>query len=286
MNEMSGKTVLITGATNGIGRAAAMALAKMGAGLTIVGRSPQKTDVTVQELRALGLGPVEGLVADLSSMAEVRRLADDFRRRHDRLDVLINNAGGIFASRQLTADGYEMTFAFNHLAYFLLTNLLLDLLIASAPSRIVNVSSRSHESGKMDFADLQGEKSYGMGGNRAYGQSKLANVMFTYELARRLAGTGVTVNALHPGVVATGFGENNSGAVGAAMRIFHRFSITPEEGADTVVYLASSPDVAGVSGKYWVKRQAVDSSPASHDEAAQKRLWELSAQMSGQEVRE
>jgi NAD(P)-dependent dehydrogenase (short-subunit alcohol dehydrogenase family) len=286
MNEMAGKTVLITGATNGIGQAAALELARMGAGLVIVGRSPQKTDSTVQEIRALGQGLVEGLVADLSSMAEVRRMADEYRQRHDRLDVLINNAGAIFASRQLTADGYEMTFAVNHLAYFLLTNLLLDLLIASAPSRIVNVSSRAHEGGKMDFADLQGEKSYGMGGNRAYGQSKLANVMFTYELARRLAGTGVTVNALHPGVVATGFGENTGGAMGAAMRVFHRFSLTPEEGADTVVYLASSPEVAGVSGKYWVKRQPVSSSPASYNEAAQKRLWEISTQMTRMEVRD
>jgi NAD(P)-dependent dehydrogenase (short-subunit alcohol dehydrogenase family) len=286
MNELSGKTVLITGATNGIGRAAATGLTKLGASLVVVGRSPAKTDVTVQELRALGLGPVEGLVADLSSIAEVRRLADEFRRQHDRLDVLVNNAGAIFASRQLSADGYEMTFALNHLSYFLLTNLLLDRLIASAPARIVNVASRAHESAKLDFADLQGEKSYGMGGNRAYGQSKLANVMFTYALARRLARTGVTANSLHPGVVATGFGENNGGAIGAAMRVFHSFSISPEEGADTVVFLASSPEVAGVSGKYFTKRQPVASSPASYDEAAQKRLWEISAQMTGLEVRD
>jgi len=286
MNELSGKTVLITGATNGIGRAAATGLARLGASLVVVGRSPSKTDATVQELRALGQGPVEGLVADLSSMAEVRRLADEVRQKHDRLDVLVNNAGAIFASRQLSADGYEMTFALNHLSYFLLTNLLLDLLTASAPARIVNVASRAHEGGKLDFADLQEEKSYSMGGNRAYGQSKLANVMFTYEQARRLVGTGVTANALHPGVVATGFGENNTGVMHTAMSIFHRFSIPPEEGADTVVYLASSPEVAGVTGKYFVKRQPVPSSPASYDEAAQKRLWEISAQMTGLEVRD
>ncbi len=287
---MHGKTILITGATNGIGKVAAMELAKMGAHTVIVGRSPSKTDGTVQEIRAQttadGSHPtVEGLVADLSSMAEVRRLAGEFRQRFSRLDVLINNAGGLFADRQVTADGYERTFAFNHLAYFLLTNLLLDTLIASAPSRVVNVSSRAHEGAVLNFDDLQNEKIYGYGGYRAYGQSKLANLLFTYELARRLEGTGVTVNALHPGSVATGFGENNAGAMRLAMRLFHLFSLTPAQGADTLVYLASSPDVAGVTGKYWVKRQPVPSSPASYDEAAQKRLWEISALLTGIENR-
>jgi NAD(P)-dependent dehydrogenase (short-subunit alcohol dehydrogenase family) len=290
MNDMNGKTILITGATNGIGKVAALELAKMGATTVIAGRSPVKTDVTVQEIRAQttqegGHPTVEGLVADLSSMAEVRRLADEFRARYSRLDVLINNAGGIFADRQVTVDGYEWTFAFNHLSYFLLTNLLLDMLIASAPSRVVNTSSRAHEGAVLNFDDLQNEKNYGFGGYRAYGQSKLANVMFTYELARRLEGTGVTVNAVHPGAVATGFGVNNGGAMRVAMRVFHQFALTPEQGADTLIYLASSPEVAGVTGKYWTKRQPVPSSRVSYDEAAQKRLWDVSAQLTGLENR-
>jgi NAD(P)-dependent dehydrogenase (short-subunit alcohol dehydrogenase family) len=195
--------------------------------------------------------------------------------------VLVNNAGGIFASRQLTADGYELTFALNHLAYFLLTNLLLDMLKANAPARIVNVSSGAHLGATLDFANLQNEQHYSAGGMCAYGQSKLDNLLFTYELARRLSGTGVTVNALHPGTVATGFGENNRGGMRVAMQIFHLFSLTPEQGADTIIYLASSPEVAGVTGKYWEKRKPVQSSPASYDEATQRRLWEVSAQMVG-----
>jgi NAD(P)-dependent dehydrogenase (short-subunit alcohol dehydrogenase family) len=281
MNEIAKKVILITGATNGIGKAAALALARQGANGVIVGRSPEKTQATVKEIQEQsGNSRVEGLVADLSSLAEVRRLAQAFQAQYPRLDVLINNAGGYFTRREVTVDGYERTFAFNHLAYFLLTNLLLPVLKASAPSRIVNVSSRAHVSGPLNFDDLQNQN-YSMGGNHAYGQSKLANVMFTYELARRLEGTGVTVNALHPGVVATGFGENNTGMTRAAMKLLHRFSLSPEAGADTVVYLASAPEVAGVTGKYWDKRQAVPSSRESYDEAAQKRLWEISAQLTG-----
>ena len=215
MGAMDGKVILITGATNGIGKAAALDLAKQGAQVVIVGRSADKTQATVAEIKQQsGNAKIDSLLADLSSLAEVRKLAAEFRQRYSRLDVLINNAGAIFADRTLTVDGYERTFAVNHLAYFLLTDLLLDMVKASAPARIVNVASDVHSGGSIHFDDLQLEKNYGMGGMGAYGQSKLANVMFTYELSRRLAGTGVTANVLHPGVVATGFGENNRGLMG------------------------------------------------------------------------
>jgi len=282
MNELTGKTVLITGATNGIGKVAALELAKKGAEVVIVGRNPNKTRQVIQQVKEYSGNPsVDGLVADLSSMAEIRQLALVFRQQHPHLHILVNNAGGIFANRAMTVDGYERTFALNHLAYFVLTNLLVDMLLANAPARIINVSSGSHAGAVLDFDDLQNEQHYGYGGYHAYGQSKLANLLFTYELARRLAGTGVTVNALHPGTVATGFGENNRGAMKISMRIFHQFALTPEEGADTIIYLASSPEVEGVTGKYWTNRTAVPSSPESYDEGAQKRLWAVSAQLAG-----
>ena len=282
MGEMDGKTVLITGATNGIGKVAALELAKKGATVVIVGRNPAKTAETVAEIKAQsGNSNVDSIVADLSSMAEVRKVAEAFKAKHSRLDVLINNAGAIFADRQETVDGYEMTFAFNHLAYFLLTNLLLDTLRASAPSRIVSVSSDAHTGGKINFDDLNAKNSYGMLGMSAYSNSKLANVMFTYELARRLEGTGVTANVLHPGLVNTGFAKNNGGLMRFAMRILASFSLTPEQGADTIIYLASSPDVEGVTGKYWDKRKAVKSIDASYDVSAQQRLWTVSQQLTG-----
>lgn len=279
---MDGKVVLITGATNGIGKAAALELAKMGATLVLVGRKPAKTQETVADIKAKsGNANVEYLLADLSSMAEVRKLADAFKSKHARLDVLINNAGGLFAAREETVDGYEMTFGFNHLSYFLLTNLLLDTLKASAPSRIVNVSSDAHNMGSMNFADLQSENGYSMGGWRAYGQSKLANVLFTYELARRLTGTGVTANVLHPGFVATGFGRNRPGLMDLGMRVAHLFAITPEQGAETIVKLAAAPEVEGVTGKYWDKGRAVGSSKKSYDLEAAQRLWKVSEELTG-----
>jgi NAD(P)-dependent dehydrogenase (short-subunit alcohol dehydrogenase family) len=282
MYGMDGRVTLITGATGGLGKVVARELAKQGKTVVIVGRDAVKTQATVEAIRAQSGNPAaDGLVADLSSMADVRRLAEALRWRYPRLDVLINNAGAIFAQRHLTVDGYERTWALNHLAYFLLTNLLLDRLEATAPARVVNVASRAHEAGTIDFDDLQGARRYGLGGGRAYRQSKLANVMFTYELARRLEGTGVTVNAVHPGFVATGFGEGNGGLMGLGMRLVHRFAITPEEGAATILYLASSPDVEGVTGKYWVKRRPTASSPASYDESAQRRLWDVSARLTG-----
>ncbi len=284
--EMNGKVVLVTGATNGIGKITAQELANKDATVVIVGRNAEKTQATASEIRSKsGNQAVEGLVADLSSLAQVRELAGEFKKKYTRLDVLVNNAGAIFARRQVTADGFEMTFAFNHLAYFLLTNLLLDLLNASAPARIVIVSSAAHLNGPLDFDDLQSNR-YRYGGFGAYGHSKLENVMFTYELARRLEGTGVTANALHPGTVNTGFGKNNGGVMNLAMKAFAMFQISPEQGAQTSIYLASSPEVKGVSGQYFVNCKPARSSASSYDEEAQKRLWEISEQMTGLAHRE
>jgi retinol dehydrogenase 14 len=274
------KTILITGATNGIGKAAALELAKQGANLVIVGRDKTKTEAVANELRrASGSKPIEFLLADLSSQDSIRKLADDFKANHSQLDVLINNAGGVFDKRQTTVDGLEYTFAFNHLGYFLLTNLLLDVLKASSPSRIINVSSSAEGLGKIDFSDLQSEKKYS--GFPVYSSSKLANVMFTYELAKRLQGTGVTANVLHPGRVKTGFGDNSQTPmmrllIGALKNLG---ALTPEQGADTVVYLATSPDVEGVTGKYFHKRKEGKTNPLSYDDTANKRLWDESARL-------
>jgi retinol dehydrogenase 12 len=279
---MKDKVVLITGATNGIGKVAATELAKQGATVVIVGRSAEKTLATVKEIQeATGhQQQVDYLLADLSSMADVRRLAAEFKKKYSRLDVLINNAGATFTTRQETVDGYEKTFATNHLSYFLLTTELLDLLKASAPSRIVSVSSDAHKVGKFDFEDLQFRNSYGAMGFASYGTSKLGNILFTYELARRLEGTGVTANVLHPGVVATGFGHNNTGFFRFALKLIQRFTgLTPEQGADTIIYLASSPEVEGITGKYWEKRKQISSSTASYNVETAKRLWEVSERL-------
>ncbi len=282
---IQGKTILITGATNGIGEAAALELAQMGAQVVIVGRNRARAETVVSEIREKSGNPqVDMLLADLSSMNEVRRLAQDFKQKYTRLDVLVNNAGATFSRRQESVDGFEKTFALNHLSYFLLTNLLLDRLKASAPARIVSVSSDAQQMNVLDFDDLQGERKYNMMGFRAYAQSKLMNIMFTYELARRLNGTGVTANVLHPGFVATGFGTNNGGLMRLGMHVAHWFALTPKQGADTVVYLASSPEVEGVSGKYFERRKEIKSVPISYDEAAQRRLWQISEQLAGLSV--
>jgi NAD(P)-dependent dehydrogenase (short-subunit alcohol dehydrogenase family) len=275
---MTGKTVLITGATNGIGKEAARGLAKLGARVVIVGRNAQKCAETVAELQqSTGNQAVEALTADLSAMAEVRRLADEVKARYPRLEVLINNAGAYFDKRLTSADGYEMTFALNHLGYFYLTTLLLDLIKASAPARIINVSSDAHRFARLNLVNPHKPPVYS--GFRIYGESKLANVVFTYELARRLEGTGVTVNAMHPGFVRTGFGRNNAGAISKIFSLLQRFALTPEQGADTIIYLASSPEVEGLSGKYFVKCKAVPTSRASYDQATWKALWTLSERL-------
>jgi len=242
---MAGRICLVTGATSGIGKATATALARMSADLVLVARDPAKGQATAAGIgAATGNAHVEVLTADLSSQASIRRLAEDYRRGHDRLHVLVNNAGGTWATRHTTVDGLELTFALNHLAYFLHTNLLLDLLRASAPARIVNVTSGAQAVGDIHFDDLQFQRRYR--GQPAYNQSKLANVLFTYELARRLEGTEVTVNCAAPGVVRTNFGRDDAGPVLRLMTpLVTPFMRTPEQGADTSVYLASSPEVEG-----------------------------------------
>jgi NAD(P)-dependent dehydrogenase (short-subunit alcohol dehydrogenase family) len=275
--EMQGKICLVTGATLGIGKETALGLARKGAHVVIVGRDEARTRETAAWVaKESGNAQVDFLVADLSSQAEVRRLAAAFDSRYPRLDVLVNNAGAIFMKRELTVDGFERTWALNHLAEFLLTRLLLDKLAASAPARIVNVSSDAHTAGAITFDNLQGERKYG--GMRAYAQSKLANILFTFALARRLTGKGVTANCLHPGVVATGFGHNTPGLVNTVLNLARPFLLTAEKGAATSIYLASSPEVADVSGKYFVKCKPAAPSKQSADVALQERLWELSEQ--------
>jgi NAD(P)-dependent dehydrogenase (short-subunit alcohol dehydrogenase family) len=278
--DMRGKVCLVTGATSGIGAVTARELARRGARVVLVGRNPDKSAAAVCQIREQTANTeVESLLANLSSRQQVRDLARGFLERHRRLDVLVNNAGGIWLDRLQTEDGLEMTFAVNHLAYFLLTLLLLDVLKSSAPARVVNVSSRAHRGATIPFDDLQGARRYS--GWRAYKQSKLANLLFTYELARRLEGTGVTANALHPGVVDTGFAGNNGWRGRLWQSVARWFAISPEEGARTVVYLAASPQVAGVSGRYFVKEREVASSAESYDENAAKRLWQVSEELTG-----
>jgi NAD(P)-dependent dehydrogenase (short-subunit alcohol dehydrogenase family) len=279
-NNMHDNVVMVTGATNGIGYEAAKVLAGMGATIVGVGRNPQKcADAAAQIARATNNSNVEFLVADLAVQAQVRQVADEFKRKYNRLDVLLNNAGAFFARREESADGIEMTWALNHLNYFLLTDQLLEVIKASAPARIINVSSDAHTGAKkINFDDV--EFKHGYSGWTAYSHSKLANVMFTYELARRLEGTRVTANVLHPGFVATGFGHNNGSLVRAGMNVVQKIAARrPEQGAATSVYLASSPEVDGVSGRYFVDSKATRSNEASYDVDAQQRLWALSEQM-------
>ena len=277
---MAGKICLVTGATSGIGKETALGLARQGATVVVGGRNEERAMSTVEQIKQRTGNPsVDYLLADLSSLQQVRDLAAEFKSRYSRLDVLVNNAGAIMLGRQVSVDGIELTFALNHLNYFLLTNLLLDLLVASAPARIVNVSSSSHRRGSMNFNDLQLEQRYG--GMRAYSQSKLANVMFTYELARRLEGTGVTANALHPGLVATNFLANN-GRMGRFLCFFMGLrGISQAKGALTSLYLGTSDEVEGVSGRYFVKQRENRSSRASYDETAASRLWQISEELTG-----
>jgi NAD(P)-dependent dehydrogenase (short-subunit alcohol dehydrogenase family) len=278
---MAGKTILITGGTGGIGRATAIRLAAMGARVAITGRDLGRTQRAAAEVASeAGAGSVDAFAADLSSQAEVRRLADEVLETYPRLDVLVNNAGGFWSHRHVTADGLEHTFALNHLAPFLLTSLLLDRLIESAPARIVTVSSGAQSMGKIDFDDLMGERKYS--GQTAYNQSKLANVMFTYELARRLAGTGVTATALHPGMTNTAFSAEDPSRVFAPLVIVMRpFMKKPERGADTPVYLASSPAAEGLTGQYFANQAAKKSNVSSYDTTAAARLWRVSAGLVG-----
>lgn len=276
---MRDKVCLITGATSGIGKVTALELAKMGATVVMVSRDRTKGEEARQEIiERSGNTSVDLLQADLASLASVRQLAEQFKQKYQHLHVLINNAGAVTLNRQVTAEGFERTFAINYLAPFLLTNLLLDTLKASAPARIVNVSSDAQQSGYINFDDLQMEKRYKL--MDAYSQSKVAITMFTYELAKRLQGTGVTANCLHPGFVKTNIGQSgNNYLAQITVKLVFSLGISPEEGAKTTIYLASSPDVANVTGKYFVKSIPKLSAPITYDESAQRRLWEISAQM-------
>ena len=281
---MAGKTVLVTGGSSGIGRATALGLAAMGAHLAITGRDRDRTESAAAEIRASsGGGPVDVFVADLSSQAEVRRLAGEVLQRLSRIDVLINNVGGYWNTRHVTADGLEHTFALNHLAPFLLTQLLLDRLWQSSPARVVTVSSNAQALGRIDFDDLHGERDYS--GAKAYNQSKLANVLFSYELARKLQATPrldqavVTANVLHPGVVSTSFGAEDPATV---QRLFipllRHLMKAPAQGATTSIYLASAPDLERVTGGFFANSKPRKSSPRSYDEAVAARLWQVSAE--------
>lgn len=283
---MTGKIVMVTGATNGIGEVTAHDLARQGATVIVVSRNQTKLENTVNKIKsATSNDNVSWMQADLSSMASIRDLAAQFHEQYDRLDVLVNNAGAYFNDRKLSVDGYEMTFALNHLNYFLLTHLLLDTLKQAAEkegeARIVNVSSGAHFGARngVNFEALPLKEKYS--GFGAYGESKLMNIMFTFELARRLEGTNVTTNALHPGFVRTGFGQGNGGILTVIMKAMQVFALSSEDGAQTSIHLAASPEAKGITGKYWDKKQVKDSSAASKDVAAQQRLWTLSEEFTG-----
>jgi NAD(P)-dependent dehydrogenase (short-subunit alcohol dehydrogenase family) len=278
---LDGKTCLITGSTSGIGQEAAVALARLGARVVLTARDAKKGAAALADVKQRsGSEKVELMFCDFSSQQDIRRFAEEFRKRHDALHILVNNAGAVNASREVTADGFEKTWATNHLGYFLLTNLLLDLLVASAPARIVNVSSEGHRRGAIDFDNLQFEKG-GYQVMTAYSRSKLANNLFTAELSRRVAGKGVTVNALHPGVVATNIWSRAPFFAKPVLAIAKLFFITPEEGSRTIVYLASSPEVEETTGQYFIRNKPVRWSRLSHDESLAKKVWEVSEQQTG-----
>jgi retinol dehydrogenase-14 len=278
---LAGKTVLVTGGTGGIGKATAIELAELGARVGVTGRDLARAQAAAADIRRQSGNPaVDAFAADMSSQTEIRRLAGEVLETYSRLDVLVNNVGGYWNSRHLTVDGLEWTFAVNHLAPFLLTNLLLDRLKASGPARVITVSSNAHAMGRIDFGDLQGAHSYS--GARAYNQSKLANVMFSYELARRLQGSGVTANALHPGVVSTAFGAEDPGRTQKLVLPLARLVMkTPRQGAATSIHLAAAPEVEHVTGQYFAKRRPRKSSKAAYDTSAARRLWQTSSVLVG-----
>lgn len=276
---MAGRTVLVTGATSGIGLTTSLALAGLGARVGVVGRDEQRTAAAVEAVRAVpGSGGADAFLADLSDLRQVRSLAAQVLAAYPRLDVLVNNAGGFWGSRRVTVDDLEWTFAVDHLAPFLLTTLLQQRLRESAPARVVTVSSDAHRTGRIDFDDLQAVRGYS--GMRAYAQAKLANILFTRELARRLAGSGVTANAVHPGAVRTGFGREDASLVmGLVIRVFGRFMKSPQEGARTSVYAASAPELAEVNGAYLAKARVVQPHRRAQDDDAAARLWAVSEEL-------
>jgi len=278
---VKGKICIVTGATSGIGRSTALGLARSGASLALVCRDPARAEVVVRAIRdETGSTAVEVFLADLASQAAIRRVADALLERHARIDLLVNNAGVVNLQRRVTEDGIEEVFAVNHLAYFLLTHLLLPRLRESAPARVVNVASDAHKFVKgINFDDVgfgDGYKSM-----RVYGHSKLANLLFTFELARRLDGAGVTANCVHPGAVATGLGKNNGTIANVLIRTLAPFFRSPDKGAATTLHVATSPTLDGVTGRYFANCRETRSSPASHDRDAAQRLWDLSANLTG-----
>src|SRR5580700_2348876 len=275
---MTGKVCEITGATSGIGKAAATALARLGAQVVLVARDPGRAEAAAAEIGSTSALPPKVEIADLAAMEQVRALAGRLAAL-ERIDVLINNAGLVLSGRRVTPDGLEHVFALNHLAPFLLTNLLLPKLTGSAPARVITVTSDAHSAAKLDLDDPNLEREWDSW--RSYANSKLANILFTRELARRLDGTGVTANCAHPGVVRTGFGRESRPLLRLGITIARPFMASPERGADTVVYLASSPDVAGQTGGYYVKRQRREPSAAARDDTVARELWELSEKMTG-----
>ena len=277
---MQGKVVVVTGATSGIGQVAAETLARMGARIVQVARDAGRGEAAFARLREIAPSVSHKVHhADLSRLAEMKRVAAEIADAEPRIDVLINNAGAVFGARQVTEDGLERTFALNHMSYFVLTALLRERLVTAAPARIVNTASGRHRKGRLDFADLQGEKRFQ--GFRAYANSKLCNVLFTRALARRLAGKGVTANCLHPGFVATRFGDQAGGLHAIGIRLAKLGAITPEQGAQTLVYLASSPEVAATTGGYFGKSRLETASPGGQDDAAAEQLWAESERIAG-----
>jgi NAD(P)-dependent dehydrogenase (short-subunit alcohol dehydrogenase family) len=277
---MEGKTVVITGGTSGIGQVAAETLAKMGARIILIARDKSRTDATLARLSSVGPGSAHcAFFADLTRLAEMKRVAAQIVDQELVIDVLINNAGAVFSRRRLTEDGIEYTFALNHIAYFVVTEGLRERLLAAKTARIINTASAAHQGASLDFDDLQSEKSFGA--IKAYGRSKLYNILFTRELARRLRGTGVTANCLHPGFVSTRFADQSGGLISYLTRIAKFFAISPAQGAKTIIYLASSPDVAEMTGQYFYKCRPINPSPEAQDDRSALLLWERSRDLAG-----
>ncbi|HEX9158636.1 MAG TPA: SDR family oxidoreductase [Rhizomicrobium sp.] len=274
---MAGRTVVITGATSGIGEVAADRLTAKGDRIVFIARDRARAEETLRRLHAISGGAHQAHHADLSRLSEMKRVGEEIAAAEPRIDVLINNAGAMFGTRQLTEDGLEMTFALNHMSYFVLTAMLLRKMAAGG--RVVSTASDAHKGARLDFSDLQSARHYS--GFAVYGRSKLCNILFTRELARRLQGTGITANCFHPGFVATRFGNRSGGILSMGIRAAKTFALTPEQGAETMVYLASSPDVANVSGGYFVKCKPTGPTREAQDDADARRLWDMSAKLSG-----